>query len=113
MGRRMIIVVWLIALVLAPFQLAEAQQSVKVAKIGWLGIGSDSSIARYQEFRRALSDLGYVEGKNIVFEYRSADNNLDRLPSLATELARLNVDLIITRGTPEAVVLKMQLRRFR
>jgi putative ABC transport system substrate-binding protein len=85
---------------------AEAQESVKAHKIGWLGIGSVSSIARYQEFRRALRDFGYVEGKNTIFEYRSADNKLDRLPSLAAELAALNVDLIITRGTPEAVALK-------
>jgi putative ABC transport system substrate-binding protein len=96
----------LMVLLIARCYSVEAQEPVKVYKIGWLGIGSASSIARYQEFRRALSALGYVEGKNIVFEYRSADNNFDRLPSLATELARLNVDLIITRGTPEAVALK-------
>jgi putative ABC transport system substrate-binding protein len=84
---------------------AEAQQS-KVSKIGWLGIGSASSVSRYEEFRRALREIGYVEGKNITFEYRSAENRLDRLPSLADELVRLKVDLIITRGTPEALALK-------
>jgi putative tryptophan/tyrosine transport system substrate-binding protein len=56
---------------------AEAQQQSKVSKIGWLGIGSASSVARYEEFRRALRELGYVEGKNITFEYRSAENRLD------------------------------------
>jgi putative tryptophan/tyrosine transport system substrate-binding protein len=85
---------------------AEAQQSVKVHKIGWLGIGTAASNTRYDEFRHALRDFGYVEGKNTVFEYRSADNKLDRLPSLAEELVRLNIDLIITRGTPEAIALK-------
>ena len=84
----------------------EAQQQAKIAKIGWLGIGSASSVSRYEEFRRALHELGYVEGKNITFEYRSADNKLDRLPSLAEELVRLKVDLIVTRGTPEALALK-------
>ena len=85
---------------------ASAQQRGKIPKIGWLGIGSASSVARYEEFRRALRELGYVEGKNITFEYRSADNKLDRLPPLAEELVRLKVDLLVTRGTPEALALK-------
>ena len=82
----------------------EAQQQAKVFKIGYLDIGS--AIARYQSLRRILPDLGYVEGKNISFEYRSADNKLDRLPALAEELIRLDVDVIVTRGTPEARALK-------
>src|SRR6266508_5316765 len=85
---------------------AHAQPQAKVARIGWLGIGSASSVSRYEEFRRTLRELGYVEGKNITFEYRSADNKLDRLPPLADELVRLKVDLLITRGTPEALALK-------
>jgi putative ABC transport system substrate-binding protein len=95
-----------VVVLLATAVIAEAQQPAKISKIGWLGIGTASSTARYEEFRRALRDLGYVEGKNIIFEYRSADNKLDRLPSLAEELVRLKVDLLITRGTPEAVALK-------
>jgi putative ABC transport system substrate-binding protein len=86
--------------------ITEAQQPTKVSKIGWLGIGTATSNSRFEEFRRALRDLGYVEGKNIIFEYRSADNKLDRLPPLAEELVRLTVDVILTRGTPEAVALK-------
>jgi putative tryptophan/tyrosine transport system substrate-binding protein len=86
--------------------IAEAQQQGKTATIGWLGIGSASSVARYNEFRSALRDLGYLEGKNLTFEYRSADNRLDRLPALADALVRLKVDLLITRGTPEALALK-------
>jgi putative ABC transport system substrate-binding protein len=93
-----------VLLVVAVF--AEAQQPGKIATIGWLGIGSASSASRYDEFRRAFRDLGYIEGKNVTFEYRSADNRLDRLPALADELVRLKVDLLITRGTPEAVALK-------
>ena len=106
MARKTVIVFWLVALALAPLRQAEAQQQAKVSKIGWLGIGSASSVSRYEEFRRALRELGYVEGKTITFEYRSADNKLDRLPSLAEELVRLQVDLLITRGTPEALALK-------
>src|SRR5262249_32088805 len=105
MGKKSIVVL-LVGLTLAFVRLSEAQQQAKVAKIGWLGIGSASSVSRYEEFRRALGELGYVEGKNIAFEYRDADNRLDRLPLLADELVRLKVDLIITRGTPEAVALK-------
>jgi putative ABC transport system substrate-binding protein len=86
--------------------IAEAQQPTKVFRIGWLGIGTANSNSRFEEFRRALRDLGYVEGKNIIFEYRSADTKLDRLPQLAEELVRLKVDVILTRGTPEAVALK-------
>ena len=85
---------------------SQAQQQVKTPKIGWLGIGSASSYSRYKEFQRALRELGYVEGKTISFEYRSADNKLDRLPSLAEELVRLKVDLLMTRGTPETLALK-------
>jgi len=86
--------------------LAEAQQQAKIFKIGWLGIGSASSVSRYEEFRHKFRELGYFEGKNIAFEYRSADNKLERLPALADELVRLNVDVIVTRGTPEAIALK-------
>ena len=50
--------------------IAEAQQPTKVSKIGWLGIGTTTSNSRFEEFRRALRDLGYAEGKNIIFEYR-------------------------------------------
>ena len=93
-------------MLLAVAAIAEAQQPTKVPKIGWLGIGTAASNSRFEEFRRALHHLGYVEGKNIIFEYRSADNKLDRLPPLAEELVRLKVDLLLTRGTPEAVALK-------
>ena len=93
------------AILLAVATIAEAQPT-KVPKIGWLGIGTAASNSRFEEFRRALRDLGYAEGKNIIFEYRSADNKLDRLPQLAEELVRLKVDLLLTRGTPEAVALK-------
>ena len=91
---------------LATVSVLQAQQQAKMSRIGWLGIGTATSVSRYKEFHRALHELGYVDGKNITFEYRSADNKLDRLPALAEELVRLKVDLVITRGTPEALALK-------
>ena len=69
---------------------AEAQQQAKVAKIGLLGARPDGTAAEQRVLvERELSALGYVEGKNIAFEYRYADNKLDRLPTLADELVRL------------------------
>ena len=62
--------------------------------------------ANLDAFRRGLRDAGYVEGKNFVIEYRSAEGRDDQFPGLATELVRLNVDLIVTRGTPEALAAK-------
>ena len=53
----------------------------------------------HELFRRELRELGYVEGKNIAFEYRSADNKLDRLPALADELVRLKVDVLVAPAT--------------
>ena len=76
---------------------AEAQQQAKIPKIGWLGARPASVPgAGHEVFRRELRELGYVEGKNIAFEYRYADNKLDRLPALADELVRLKVDVIVT-----------------
>src|SRR5262249_59362232 len=59
-----------------------------------------------EAFRQGLRDLGYVEGQNIVIEYRWAEGMLDPLPSFAAELVRLNVDVIVTEGTPGARALK-------
>ena len=77
----------------------QAQQPAKVPRIGFL-IGSSLSAnsARIEAFRQGLRELGYVEGKNIVIEWRSAEGKLDRLPALAAELVRLKVDIIVTAG---------------
>jgi putative tryptophan/tyrosine transport system substrate-binding protein len=82
-------------------------QSGKVYRIGFLSAGSPSTHGpRVEAFRAGLRDLGYVEGKNILIEYRWADGKSDRLPALAAELARLNVDVLITAGTPGIVAAK-------
>jgi putative ABC transport system substrate-binding protein len=80
----------------------EAQQPAKVPRIGYLTAGALSAIsARIEAFRQGLRELGYVEGKNIVIEWRSVDGKALPLPSLAAELASLKVDVIITAG-PQA-----------
>jgi putative ABC transport system substrate-binding protein len=86
--------------------LADAQQRTKIPKIGWLGIRPDSLTTSVESFRHAFRSLGYVEGQNFTIEYRSADNKLDRLPSLANELIGLKVDLLITPSTNEARAAK-------
>ncbi len=78
---------------------AQAQQPKKVPRIGFLATISLSALAaRIEAFRQGLRVLGYVEGKNIVIEWRSAEGKLDRLPELAAELVRLKVDIIVSAG---------------
>jgi putative ABC transport system substrate-binding protein len=86
---------------------AEAQQQAKAPKIGWLSGSSASSLASLHEaIRSLLRELGYVESKNISFEYRYADNKPDRLPALADELVRLKVDVLLVGGVPAALAAK-------
>ena len=87
--------------------LAHAQQPAKIAKVGWLESGNTDRSSRVGEmFMRRLSELGLVESKNIAFEIRSADNQLDRLPSLAEELVRLHVDVLFTTATPALIAAR-------
>ena len=82
----------------------EAQQQSKIPKIGWLGARPAVTATEQRElFWREFRALGYVEGKNIAFEYRYADNKLDRLPVLADELVRHKVDVLVTTSTAEAL----------
>jgi putative tryptophan/tyrosine transport system substrate-binding protein len=90
---------------------AQAQQPKKLPRIGFLSAASSSAIsARVEAFRQGLRELGYVEGKNIFIEWRFADGKSDRLPSLAAELVRLKVDVIVaeaptsTRSAKQATV---------
>jgi hypothetical protein len=79
---------------------ARAQQAAKVYVIGFLSAGAQvRSPTPWSIFVNGLRDLGWIEGKNIVFERRYADNRLDRLAELAAELVRLDVDVIVTVGT--------------
>lgn len=85
---------------------AEAQQQAKIPKVGLLRARLVASGTSLDGLLRELRAMGYVDGKNIVFEFRSADNKLDRLPALADELVRLKVDLIVTAGTVETLAAK-------
>src|SRR6478672_2757087 len=87
-----------------------AQQPAKLPTIGVLVIGNIDPEPFWREFRQGLRDLGYVEGQNIRFEFRSAEGHLDRLPELAAELVRLKVDVIVTWFTPTALAAKQATR---
>jgi len=87
------------AMLFALFSPAEAQHAKKVPRIGYLsGTSPSANSARVEAFRKGLHELGYVEGKNIVIEYRYAEGKLDRLPELAEEQVRLKVDVIVSTG---------------
>lgn len=105
-NRRMKTVLVLIGFLLATIHFAEAQQPTKIPRIGWLSPRTAGSSTAFDQIRREFHKLGYVEGKNIIIESRYADESLERLPPLADELVRLKVDVLLTRGTPEALALK-------
>ena len=89
--------------------IAEAQQPPKIARVGYLmngAPGSPEARAFLDAFRQGLRERGYVEGQNILIEYRAADGKIERLPGLASELARLNLDVIVAGATPAARAAK-------
>ena len=89
----------LIGFILANIHFAEAQQSAKIPRIGYLTIASlSSNMARVEAFRQGLREHGYIEGKNIVIEWGSGEGKLERQGELTSELVRLNVDVIVTSG---------------
>ncbi len=92
-----------VVVLLAVAVIAEAQQPTKIPRIGFLTSGAGAASTPIQQ---RLEELGYVQGKNIVFEYRSAESKLDQLPGLAAELVRLNVNLIVAVATPAAHAAK-------
>ena len=99
--RRRVVIAFGVGALAAPLASFAQQQSAKTYRIGWLGVASASGEAGQVEVLRAgLRVLGYVEGKNIAFEYRWAEGKNDQLPELAAELVRLKIDVIVTHGTP-------------
>src|SRR5262245_10092361 len=96
---RKIFYVALGALFLALCQPVEAQHTKKVYRIGYLSGGFASSTFNIEAVRRELRELGYVEGKNISFVPRYAEDKSERSPALAQELVRLKVDVIIAGGS--------------
>jgi putative ABC transport system substrate-binding protein len=86
------------AMLVALGSAAEAQEAKKVPRIGRIIFAASPNPARHEAFLQGLRELGYIEGKNIVLEYRHAEGKLDRLSALAAELVRLKVDIIVTSG---------------
>jgi putative tryptophan/tyrosine transport system substrate-binding protein len=86
----------------------EAQQAAKVARIGYLTPNLAANPHLHEAFRQGLRDLGYVEGRNLVIESRSAEGKFERLPALAAELVALKVDVIVTEGGNTVVPLVAQ-----
>jgi putative ABC transport system substrate-binding protein len=91
------------ACALAAMAAVRAQQPAKLRKIGIISFGVAANSPHFDAFRRGLREHGYVEGKNIALEYRFAQGDAARLPALAAELVRLNVDVIVTEGVPTAL----------
>ena len=94
-----IILLVLCSLLLAPCSAVDAQQTGKVARVGFLDSSNASGMAVLLDaFRQELGKLGWIEGKNIAFEFRFSEQNSERLPELAADLVRLKVDLIVVTG---------------
>ena len=91
---------------LAAPRASESQQAAKVARIGWLAVNLTASPHVREAFLQGLRDLGYVEGRNVVIEYRDAEGKSERLPALAAEVVALKVDLILAGGTTQALAAK-------
>src|SRR5687767_6860416 len=92
-------VLLLISFILASIHTAEAQQSKKVHRIGYLSVLDPSRESiRSEAIRLALHEIGYVQGQNIATEYRYAEGNRARFPELAAELVRMKVDIILAVG---------------
>jgi putative ABC transport system substrate-binding protein len=97
--RRNVYGLALCAMLFALCSSAAAQQPKKIPRIGLLySVSASSGAPRNEAFRQGLRELGYVDGSNIILDYRYADSKLDRLPELAAELVRLKVDVIVTSG---------------
>jgi putative tryptophan/tyrosine transport system substrate-binding protein len=102
-----IILLALCSLLFAPCSAAEAQQTGKIFRIGFLDGGSAAgSAVLVKAFLQELSKLGWIEGKNFTIEYRYGEGKPERRPELAEDLVRLKVDMIVTTGGPAALAAK-------
>ncbi|MDO8476405.1 MAG: ABC transporter substrate-binding protein [Candidatus Rokubacteria bacterium] len=109
MERRRFIEVIAGGIVVAPLT-AEAQQAAKIARIGFLSPNLAANSHLPEAFLQGLRDLGYVEGRNVLIEYRDAEGKFERLPALAAELVALKVDVIVAGSTIAALAAKQATR---
>src|SRR5262245_56944409 len=106
MDRRAFIAIVGGSILAAPLA-TRAQQAGEIHRIGYLAVRSaDDSLPFREALRQGLSDLGGIEGRNIAIEYRYAEGKYDRMPTLAAELVRLKVDVLVAEGTAAAVAAK-------
>ena len=103
---------WLVVMIFGVFAsspVSDAQPTARVARVGYLAANvsaNPSDDARLEALRRGLRDLGYVEGRNLIMEYRNAAGHIDRFPALAAELVALKPDVIVAPATPAALAAK-------
>ena len=106
MDRRRFLLTSLASVLAAPLAV-EAQQAAKISRIGFLSLNRAANPRLHEAFRQGLRELGYVEGRNLVIEFRDAEGKYERLPALAAGLVALKVDVIVTGGgTPTALAAK-------
>ena len=107
--RRKLLVAFSLSM-LSPVRASLAQQQGKVWRVGFLAARSRSTPSNpdiyYDAFVQAMRELGYVEGKNLVIEWRFADGNYHRFPALAAELVAMKVDVLVTHTTPAVRALQ-------
>jgi putative ABC transport system substrate-binding protein len=107
MKKTILLSILVVAVQLANGVIAEAQQPARILRIGIvIGVSASVLSARVEAFRQRLRERGYVEGKNIVIEYRYAEGKFERLPDLAAELVRLKVNVIVTVGGASVLAAK-------
>jgi putative ABC transport system substrate-binding protein len=110
MDRRRFLLTLLAGALGPPLAAGAQQQAEKIPRIGYLVTNQAAALHMQQAFLQGLRDLGYVEGRNLVIEYRNAEGKLERLPALATELVALKVDVIVAGGTPAALAANQATR---
>jgi len=104
MMRRSVVIAGLAALLLAPERSAAQQTQSKIPRAGILSVADSERAPMFDAFREGLRDLGYVEGRNIILEFRFAHGNLSLGPQLAAELVALPADVIVVEGLLDAAV---------
>src|ERR1043165_4838185 len=103
--------VWLVVLALSGTLSCNAQQSNSLPRIGYLGAYPSANDLRFAAFRQQLRDLGQTEGTTVVIDYLSAEGQYSKLPSLATELARRHVNVIVADGGTAPTLAAMKATR--